>query len=111
MLFRNLTLFRFPESALPADVSALEAMLSEAALRPVGAMELASHGFVSPYGRGEPVHALVQPDAILVAYGAEGGAINQVDVESMKLQMLGLSSTVKTLDGRLMKVERHLTAK
>jgi recombination associated protein RdgC len=71
MLFRNLTLFRFPESALPADLSALEAMLSEAALRPVGAMELASHGFVSPYGRGEPVHALVQPDAILVAYGAE----------------------------------------
>jgi len=47
---------------------------------------------------------------LLVSYGAEGGAINQVDVESMKLQMLGLSSTTKTLDGRLMKVERQLSA-
>lgn len=47
---------------------------------------------------------------LLVAYGAEAGAISQVDVESMKLQLLGLASTNKTLDGRLTKVERQLAA-
>lgn len=48
---------------------------------------------------------------LLVAYGAEGGAINQVDVESMKLQMLGLSSAIKTLDGRMTRLERQNAAK
>lgn len=47
---------------------------------------------------------------LLVAYGAEAGAITQVDIESMKLQLLGLASTAKTLDGRLTKVERQLAA-
>lgn len=47
---------------------------------------------------------------LLVAYGAEGGAINQVDIESMKLQLLGLASTQKTLDGRLTRVEKQLAA-
>lgn len=47
---------------------------------------------------------------LLVAYGAESGAITQVDIESMKLQLLGLASTNKTLDGRLTKVERQLAA-
>ena len=43
---------------------------------------------------------------LLVAYGAEAGAITQVDIESMRLQLLGLASANKTLDGRLTKVER-----
>ena len=47
---------------------------------------------------------------LLIAYGAEAGAITQVDLESMKLQLLGLASTSKTLDGRLTKVERQLSA-
>jgi hypothetical protein len=47
---------------------------------------------------------------LLIAYGAEGGAITQVDIESMRLQLLGLASTSKTLDGRLTKVERQLAA-
>lgn len=47
---------------------------------------------------------------LLVAYGAEGGAINQVDIESMKLQLLGLASTQKTLDGRLTRVEKQMAA-
>lgn len=46
---------------------------------------------------------------LLIAYGAEAGAITQVDVESMKLQLLGMASTTKTLDGRLTKVERQLS--
>lgn len=45
---------------------------------------------------------------LLIAYGADAGAITQVDVESMKLQLLGMASTTKTLDGRLTKVERQL---
>lgn len=45
---------------------------------------------------------------LLVAYGADAGAISQVDVESMKLQLLGMASTTKTLDGRLTKVEKQL---
>ena len=47
---------------------------------------------------------------LLVAYGAEAGAITQVDVESMRLQLLGMASTTKTLDGRLSKVERQMAA-
>jgi len=47
---------------------------------------------------------------LLIAYGDDAGAISQVDLESMKLQLLGLASTSKTLDGRLTKVERQLSA-
>ena len=47
---------------------------------------------------------------LLIAYGAEAGAITQVDIESMRLQLLGLASANKTLDGRLTKVERQLSA-
>ena len=47
---------------------------------------------------------------LLGAYGAEAGAITQVDVESMRLQLLGMASTSKTLDGRLTKVERQLAS-
>lgn len=70
MLFRHLTLFRFPANALP-DVATLETTLAENALRPVGAMEIASHGFVSPYGRGEMTYAVEHAGAVLVAYGSE----------------------------------------
>ena len=48
---------------------------------------------------------------LLVAFGAGAGAINQVDIESMRLQMLGLASTTKTLDARLSRLERHAAAK
>jgi hypothetical protein len=58
----------------------------------------------TPRKRGEFISNLI------VAYGSEAGAITQVDVESIKLQMLGMASTSKTLDGRLTKVERQLAA-
>src|SRR5687768_16621861 len=48
MFFRNLTLFRFPTSL---DLSELEPRLAECALKPVGALELSSRGFISPFGR------------------------------------------------------------
>ena len=47
---------------------------------------------------------------LLIAYGAEAGAITQVDVESMRLQLLGMASTTKTLDGRVTKLERTVAS-
>ena len=43
MFFKNLTMFRFPNEM---DFSQLEKLLAEAALKPVGLMELSSRGFV-----------------------------------------------------------------
>ncbi len=69
MFFRNLTLFRFPASLNFDD---LDAGLGECLLKPVGALELSSRGFVSPFGRGEG-EALSRriDDAIWVATGSE----------------------------------------
>ncbi|UXA48492.1 recombination-associated protein RdgC [Xanthomonas prunicola] len=50
MFFRNLTMFRFPASL---DLSAVEELLPKCALKPVGPLEMASRGFVSPFGREE----------------------------------------------------------
>ncbi|KAB7769320.1 recombination-associated protein RdgC [Xanthomonas maliensis] len=50
MFFRNLTMFRFPTSL---DLSAVEELLPQHVLKPVGPLEMASHGFVSPFGREE----------------------------------------------------------
>ncbi|KOB04956.1 recombinase RdgC [Xanthomonas arboricola] len=50
MLFRNLTMFRFPTSI---DLSGVEELLPHVALKPVGPLEMSSRGFVSPFGREE----------------------------------------------------------
>lgn len=50
MLFRNLSLFRFPPGLSLAD---LETRLDDRRLRACGPMELSTRGFVSPYGRDE----------------------------------------------------------
>jgi len=50
--FRNLTLFRFSESSAKS-LKSLETKLDRHRLRPCGPIELASHGFISPYGRDE----------------------------------------------------------
>lgn len=50
MLFRNLSLFRFPAS-MAAQLADLETKLEDRRLRACGPMELATRGFVSPYGR------------------------------------------------------------
>ncbi|NEK79397.1 MAG: recombination-associated protein RdgC, partial [Xanthomonas perforans] len=50
MFFRNLTMFRFPTSL---DLAAVEELLPQCALKPVGPLEMSSRGFVSPFGREE----------------------------------------------------------
>ena len=52
MFFRNLTLFRF-SSSVAEDLLRLDEVLPEHRLRPCGPLELATHGFVPPLGRGE----------------------------------------------------------
>ena len=68
MFFRNLTLFRFPTSL---DVSQLDTLLAETPLKPVGALELSSRGFVSPFAREEPALSHRIGDAIWVTVGGE----------------------------------------
>jgi recombination associated protein RdgC len=50
MFFRNLSLFRFPESTAKS-LDRLESCLDPHRLRPCGPIELATRGFVSPFGR------------------------------------------------------------
>lgn len=69
MFFRNLTLFRFPTSL---DLSGLDTHLAELPLKPVGALELSSRGFVSPFGRADAEtlsHRI--DDAIWLTVGGE----------------------------------------
>jgi len=58
----------------------------------------------SPRRRGEFVSRL------LLQYSAVDSGIEQIEVEGMKLQLMGLASANKTLEGRLLKVERQLAA-
>lgn len=68
MFFRNLTLFRFPTSL---DLSELDARLAEAPLKPVGALELFSRGFVSPFGHAAEALSHRVGDAIWLTLGGE----------------------------------------
>ena len=85
MFFRNLTLFRFPTSL---DLTEIENRLAECALKPVGALELSSRGFISPFGRdGESLSHKIS-DAIWLSVGSEdkllpGAVVN--DLLSRKL--------------------------
>ena len=87
MFFRNLTLFRFPASL---NFDELDTGLSEFILKPVGALELSSRGFISPFGRGDQEslsHRI--GDAIWVTAGTEdkilpGSVVN--DMLQKKLQ-------------------------
>ena len=68
MFFRNLTLFRFPTTL---DFSQLEELLPEMQLKPVGALELSSRGFVSPFGRNEPELSHRIGEALWLTVGGE----------------------------------------
>ena len=68
MFFRNLTFFRFPASL---NVDDLDAGLVDFALKPVGAMELSSRGFISPFGRNEEALSHRIGDALWLAAGSE----------------------------------------
>lgn len=52
MFFRNLTLFRF-SPAVATDLDRLDDALAGHRLRPCGALEMFTRGFVPPVGRGE----------------------------------------------------------
>lgn len=58
----------------------------------------------SPRKRGEFVSKL------LIEYGVADQGVDAVDIEGMKLQIMGLASANKTLEGRLMKLERQVAA-
>ena len=68
MFFRNLTLFRFPTAL---NLSDLDAQLAECELKPVGALELSSRGFVTPLGQHGDQFCQRQGDALWLAIGGE----------------------------------------
>ena len=54
MFFRNLSLFRFPESVVKS-LENLPDELEQHRLRECGPLEMSTRGFVSPYGRDSEV--------------------------------------------------------
>lgn len=70
MLFRNLTLFRFPLSLRDA-LAALPEQLPEHALKALGPLELSTRGFVSPFGRGHEALSHQVGDCLLLNLGSE----------------------------------------
>ncbi len=70
MLFRNLTLFRFPLSLREA-LESLDDKLPAHVLKPVGALELSSRGFISPFGRGHEALSHRVGDCVLLTLGGE----------------------------------------
>lgn len=68
MFFRALTFFRFPTTL---DFDQLDALLAACALKPVGALELASRGFVPPFGRGATALSHRVGGAIWITIGGE----------------------------------------
>lgn len=81
MFFRNLTLFAFPASLREALVDIDEA-LARNPLKPVGPLEMASRGFVSPFGREEATMSHRVNDGVWVTLGGEdkilpGAVVNE----------------------------------
>lgn len=70
MFFRNLTLFRFSASAAKS-LADLDAALASHALRPCGPLEIATRGFVSPFGPESDVLSHAVGRATLVTFGTE----------------------------------------
>lgn len=70
MFFRNLTLFRFNPS-LKKSFESIDDALAEWALKPVGPLEQMSRGFVSPFGRDQPVLSHRVGNALWLTLGGE----------------------------------------
>ena len=70
MFFRNLTFFRFPVS-LKKSFDKVDDALTEAALKPVGVLEMQSRGFVSPFGRNEMAMSHSVGPALWLTLGGE----------------------------------------
>ena len=85
MFFRNLTLFRFPTTL---DFSQLDELLPEMQLKPVGALELSSRGFVSPFGRNEPELSHRIGEALWLTVGREDKIMPSAVVNDLLGKML-----------------------
>lgn len=70
MFFKNLTLFRFPAS-LRDSLSDIESALDGHRLKPVGALEMSSRGFVSPFGRDDEALTHSVNDGLWLVLGGE----------------------------------------
>ena len=70
MFFRNLSLFRFPES-VSNSLENLEIDLDSRRLRGCGPLELATRGFISPFGRDSEELVHRQGPHALITIGAE----------------------------------------
>jgi recombination associated protein RdgC len=68
MFFRNLTLFRFPTTL---DFSQLDNLLPEMILKPVGALDMSSRGFIPPFGRGDDVLEHRSGESLWLTVGGE----------------------------------------
>ena len=58
----------------------------------------------TPRKRGEFVSRL------LTQYGEVSNGSEQIDIEGIKLQLMGLASVNKTLEGRVLNLEKQLAA-
>ena len=96
MLFRNLSLFRFPLS-LHAGFTRLDEKLAGHALKPVGALELSSRGFVSPFGRGHEALSHQVGDCLLLSLGGEDKILPAAVVNEFLSEKLDV---IRTEEGR-----------
>ncbi len=94
MFFRNLTLFRFPTSL---DLSDLDTVLAEHALRPVGPLELSTRGFVSPFGQHGDALSHRLGDAIWLTVGGEDKLLPGAVVNDMLQKKL---AKIEQAEGR-----------
>jgi recombination associated protein RdgC len=96
MLFRNLSLFRFP-AGKPGYLDELETRLESRRLRACGPMDLATRGFVSPYGRDEEDLVHRSGRSALVTIGAEDKLLPGVVVRETLAERL---AALAAKDGR-----------
>ncbi len=94
MFFRNLTLFRFP---VDLDLSGLNELLPDAALKPVGPLELSSRGFVPPYGDSREGWAGIYDQHCWVAVGGEDKIL---PVAAVNHELTKRLQVIEELEGR-----------
>jgi recombination associated protein RdgC len=87
MWFRNLTLFRFSKSTAKS-LKSIELKMAERRLRSCGPIELATQGFISPYGRDEDalIHQ-VGKYILLTAAGEDKLLPNSVVNDELKARL------------------------
>lgn len=94
MFFKNLIFFRFP---VTLDFSRLAELLKDCALKPVGALEMSSRGFVSPFGRdSDELHHQVG-ESIWLAVGGEDKILPAAVVNDLLAKKL---SELERTEGR-----------